>query len=929
MPTCVLIDGHSEAYRAFYAMGDSGLSVRTTGEPTGAIFGFLRQLLLVLRQRQPDFLIVAFDPSRTFREELFGPYKATRAKMPEELYRQIKRIQQILDAMNVCYRTVDGYEADDVIGTLAARAEAEGMEVLIKTGDRDLFQLATRKTRVLYTSRGGDREYDALAVKERFGVEAEQFIQMKALQGDTSDNIPGVPGVGEKSAVKLLQQFGSIQQIFDHIEEVRGPKLRQNLLAHQSQVEVNLQLVRIVQDMEIALDWETTRPNRPDRSAVTQLLTELDLNSARALFEEQFRPPDLFATPLLDGAGTLEAEHEQRTAGYQCIQTSTDLQALVDQMAEAEVLAFDFESDSTDPLTTQAVGLAVSCAEGQAAYLPVAHRQGEQLPWEDICLALQPFFTDETRIKVAHNAKFDLLIARRLGLEPTGPLHDTMIMAWVTDPGRRRLGLKDLAQEELGCSMQPLKDLIGTGRHQVTMDQVAIQAVAPYAGDDAAQTWDLFRHFRAILEHQDLWSLYLDIEQPLIRLLADIETQGVRLDRSYLLALQAEFAGRLKVLTRQMYELVGREFNLRSSQQLGQALFDPEGLNLPTKGLKRTKSGGYSTAAGVLEDLAMRATGLDERQNNALQTILQYRQLHKLQSTYVDNLLVLMRTDSQRVHTSFNQAGAATGRMSSNNPNLQNIPIRTEEGRRLRRAFVAPEGCCLLAADYNQIELRVLAHAADEPNLIWAFEEDQDIHAITAAELFEVPLREVSREQRGLAKTINFATIYGVSAFGLSSRTEMSRTEAEEFLDRYFMTYPKVEQYIQETLAQVSRQGFVETLTGRKRQFPELQSGKLPPHRRQAIERAAINAPIQGGAADIIKVAMIELDRELTTRSLQSSMILQVHDELVLEVPYAEQQIVAGLTQQTMEGAFKLKVPLKVDVEAGSNWRDLQPITIV
>ncbi len=926
MKTCVLIDGHSEAYRAFYAMSRSGLAART-GEPTGAVYGFLRQLFLVLRNWQPDFLIVAFDPKRTFREDLFQAYKATRARMPDELYQQIERIRQILEALHICYLTVDGYEADDVIGTLAAQGEAEGMQVLIKTGDRDLFQLATRHVRVLYTSPRGDEEYDVTAVEQRFGVAAEQFIQMKALQGDSSDNIPGVPGVGEKSAVKLLRQFGSIQQMFACIDEVRGPKLRQNLLACQDQVAINLELVRIVRDMDIAIDWETTRPYHPDRQAVTKLLRELDLDSTLELFHEQFMQPDLFTDPHQAGIETVETERARRTAGYWCIQTQTDLARLIVQLASAQVLAFDFETDSKDPLTTETVGLALGWAQGQAAYLPMAHRHGAQLPWTDLHQALQPFFADATRIKVAHNAKFDLLLARRLGLEPAGPLHDSMLMAWVLDPGRRRLGLKDLALQELGCSMQPIKDLIGTGRQQITMREVAIEQAAPYASDDAAQTWALYELFHDRLQAQGLWSLYVDIEQPLIRLLADIETRGVMLDRDYLLALQQEFTTRLAELTQRMHALAGREFNLRSPQQLGQVLFDPDGLGLPAKGIKRTKAGGYSTAAGVLEDLALRVKDLTERQNEALQTILLYRQLHKLQSTYVDSLLMQMRTDSRRVHTSFNQAGAATGRMSSNNPNLQNIPVRTDEGRRIRRAFIAPAGHVLVAADYNQIELRVLAHTSGDPRLVQAFASDQDIHAITAAELFAVPLSQVSREQRGLAKTINFATIYGVSAFGLSSRTEMTRTEAEEFLDRYFMTYPKVEQYIQDTLAQVATHGYVETLTGRKRLFPELQSASLPQQQRSAIERAAINAPIQGGAADIIKVAMIDLARELADRGLQSAMILQVHDELVLEAPLAEQETVSELARRTMERAFRLRVPLKVDVEAGTNWRDLQPVT--
>jgi len=501
-----------------------------------------------------------------------------------------------------------------------------------------------------------------------------------------------------------------------------------------------------------------------------------------------------------------------------------------------------------------------------------------------------------------------------------------MIMAWVLDPSRRHLGLKPLALSESGVSMRPIQDLIGTGRKQITMSQVPIENAAPYASDDAAQTFALFEKFRSALQEAGLWDLYTDLELPLIPILADMETRGLTVDREYLSELQQEFEERLADLANHMYDIVGREFSLRSTYQLSDALFGAEDLALPTKGLKKLKKGGYSTAAGVLENLAARATDLDVRQQAALTTILQFRQLDKLKSTYVESLLESCDPETAKVHTSFHQTGAATGRMSSSNPNLQNIPIRTEEGRRIRRAFVAAPGNVLVAADYSQIELRVLAHLTDEPGLLRAFEDDQDIHAITASELFGIPLQEVNAEQRSLAKTINFATIYGVTKFGLSARTEMSLVEAEDFLNRYFRTYPQVEQFIRSTVAQVTEHGYVQTITGRTRLFNELRHKKLPGPQRASLERAAINAPVQGSAADILKMAMRDLDGAIKNTRATGWMVVQVHDELILETPEAEMLPLAILTRQYMEAAFRLKVPLKVDVQYGFNWRELAPM---
>ncbi len=930
MKTCILIDGHYEAYRAYFAMLQAGLTARQTGEPTGAIFEFLRQLFSLVRDYRPDYLVVAFDPDHTFRHERYPDYKATRERMPEELHSQIGHIQTLLREMGVCLVTQDGYEADDVIGTLSRRAAAADMKVFVRTGDRDLFQLATDQITIVYGASGryaaGDREYDGAAVQSRFGVTTEQFIQMKALQGDSSDNIPGVPKVGEKTAVKLLQQFGSIEGIFQHLDQVKGPKLRDNLQASQAQLELNLDLVRIVCDLDFPFEWTQAQPFAPDQAAVARHLSKLGLNSTLVAFHELLEEHEeaLSTSILSDEARATRLS--QRTERYRTVRTSDALQALRQELAACPLLAFDFESTSANPVTAQLVGISVSWGSGTGAYIPVGHQFGSQLPWAEVQAALAPVMAHPERAKVAHNAKFDLLLARRHGLTVQGTLHDTMIMAWVLDPSRRHLGLKALALSELGVFMQPIQDLIGTGRKQITMRQVAIDQAAPYASDDAAQTFELFTKFRSELQETGLWALYVDLELPLIPILADMEIQGLTVDRNYLGVLKQEFEARLTDLAHHMYDLVGREFSLRSPYQLSDALFGADGLALPTQGLKKLKKGGYSTAAGVLENLAARVMELDPRQEEALMTILQFRQLDKLQGTYVESLLELCDPETHKVHTSFHQTGAATGRMSSANPNLQNIPIRTEEGRRIRRAFVAAPGHILVAADYNQIELRVLAHLADEPGLIQAFADGQDIHAITAAELFDMPLSEVDSKRRNLAKTINFATIYGVTKFGLSSRTEMNLEEAEDFLNRYFQTYPRVEQFIKSLVGQVTTHGYVETITGRKRLFPELQNRKLPGPQRAQLERAAINAPVQGSAADILKMAMRDLDLALKHSQVTGWMTVQVHDELILETPEAEMWPLARLTRQAMEKAFRLKVPLKVDVEYGSNWQELTPV---
>jgi DNA polymerase I len=608
---------------------------------------------------------------------------------------------------------------------------------------------------------------------------------------------------------------------------------------------------------------------------------------------------------------------------YDTVQTTVELDALVAALQKAELISFDVETTSTDAMQAALVGLGICWAPGEAVYIPVSHNEGEQLPWETVREAIQPFFANPAIPKVAHNGKYDLTVCLRYGLEINGPIHDTMVMAWVLDPGSHSLGLKAQAATLLDWHMTEITQLIGSGRKQITIDAVTIPQAAAYCGADVDATIRIYAILNEKLHDTGMWELYEKIELPLLPVLTDMEMTGVLLDLHHLSQMSGRFAERLHALEQELFKLVGHSFNLRSTQQLSQVLFDE--LKFATKGMKRTASGHYSTAVGTLEQLIANSEDLTEQQRDVLLIIMEQRQLEKLRGTYVDALPMLVNPATGRVHTSFNQAGAVTGRMSSSNPNLQNIPIRTELGRDIRRAFIAPQGWNLISADYSQVELRILAHVTNEQGLVEAFQADQDIHAATGARLFNVPIEQVDRAQRGLAKTINFATIYGVSEFGLSSRTEMSHQEARHFLKQYFVTYPKIREYIDNTIRQVNQEGYVETLLGRKRFFPELLNQRLPYNQRQAVERAAVNAPIQGAAADIMKLAMIQLHDELEKGGYKTRMLMQVHDELVLEAPDEEAQEIVNLVCKVMESAYELNVPLKVDVEIGPDWYNQEP----
>ena len=942
MSTFLLIDGHSQAYRAFFGVKTPLVTAR--GEMTTAVFGFIRKLFSVLREYQPDGVAVAFDKGDTWRHEEFAEYKATRDAMPDDMRSQMDRIEQILGALRIPVITLDNYEADDVLGALARQAAADEHDVLILTGDRDMFQLVSDRVRILYTSGGPSPTTSAYGVAEvakRYGgLNPQQFLEMKALAGDSSDNIPGAPGVGEKTAIRYLKQYGSLDGLYAHIDEVRGPKTQQNLRQAEEDVRRNKRLMTIVCDLDIAFDAERFRLAEYDSGAVRRIFEELEFRSLQRELDllggtgpaagEDGKPqlqtglfPDLEAAATAAPLRPIASVKEEHP--YDCIQTERDLTRLLQALDKANILSFDVETTGADPMTADLVGLGIAWAKGEGCYIPIGHEQGEQLPWERVRKALQPCFARADLPKVAHNGKYDLVVCRRHELEVHGPIHDTMTAAWLLDSASHALGLKSQAEKELGWTMTAIDALIGSGRNQISIAQVDIETVTAYCGADVDATIQLWDALAPRLREENMWPLYQNIELPLLPVLADMEMAGIRVNTAFLADLSAKLAARLQQIERRLKEIVGRDFNLRSTKQLSTVMFEEMGF--PANGLKKTRTGFVSTAVGELEKLRTAAAELSSEQSEFLDLLFEQRQLEKLRGTYVDALGELVHDRTGRIHTSYNQTGSSTGRLSSSNPNLQNIPIRTEQGREIRRAFEASDGHLLLAADYSQIELRILAHVVQEEPLLAAFRQDQDIHAVTASRLFDAPLDQVSYSQRGLGKTINFATIYGVSAFGLSSRTDMAPAEAQEYLDQYFATYPKVRQYIDETIHQANTDRYVETLLGRRRYFRELKE-RLPFNQRQALERQAINAPIQGTAADITKIAMSRLHQRLRSEGLQTRMLLQVHDELVLEVPHGELDTVAPLVRDVMESAFALDVPLQVEIEAGPNWYEMEELPL-
>ena len=902
----VLVDGHGLAFRAFYAVPPS--LATSSGELTNATFGFTSMLLDVLRAHEPDYVLVSFDVGATFRHEQFEEYKAHRRPMPEELKPQIDRMRDVLRALNIPIYEAEGFEADDVIGTLSRQADESGIEALIITGDSDLLQLVAEHVRVVLPGgqRFGDyRIFDPAAVTERYGFGPDRVIDYKALVGDKSDNIPGVPGVGDKTAKQLISQFETFGEIFERAEEIEQARARNAIIKNEEIAMQSRELVTIVRDVPIDLDLDGCTVHDYDRAAAVKIFQDLEFRSLLAKLPgdeaEVSAVSENGVTPFSDGVAVV---------------TPDDLKRLAREIQDAPKIAVDVETDGLDPQQCNLVGIAIATAEEKGYYIPINHIDSELASGEDVDRIIRPALEEHGNV-IAHNGKFDLAVLQRHGFEDLDIAGDTMLSAYVLS--ENSVGLKDLAFNRLGLQMTPITDLIGTGRKQITMDQVPAADVVPYASADVEATMRLDPLLSAEVEERDQEDLLHQIEVPLIPVLARMERAGIALDVEMLEELSVQLEAQIGEIQADIYSAVGHEFNINSPKQLGEILFDEIGLPPGRK----TKTG-YSVAQPVLEGL--------RGAHDAVDLVLEYRQLTKLKSTYVDSLPAQVNPATGRIHTSYNQTIAATGRLSSTDPNLQNIPVRTELGRQVRRAFIADnrpgsrtfdEPSVLFGVDYSQMELRLMAHYSQDEALVEAFRNGQDIHATTAAEVFGVPLDEVTANQRSTAKVVNFGIMYGMQPWGLARDTGMSQTEAREFIDRYKERFSGVDAFIEETIGATERNGYASTLYGRRRYLPDiLTSGPA----RQAAERAAINLPIQGSAADIMKLAMLDVDRKLRSDRFKSLMLLQVHDELIFEAPESEVGRLRDLVVESMMGVAELSVPLEVEPKLGPNWEEMSPL---
>ncbi len=911
-PLLVLFDGNAIVHRAYHAFGPTKfrpgmpLTVSKTGEVVSAVYGFALMLLKVLNELKPTHFAIAFDKAGpTFRHEMFDDYKAQRPPTPDDLINQFGRVKQVVEAFHIPLFELDKYEADDVLGTLSKQAADKGVDTVIVTGDADTMQLVAPHVKVLYPKAGkafsDTALFDAAMVKEKFGVGPEYVADYKALVGDPSDNIPGVPGIGEKTAVKLIQQFGGVEDIYKHLDEVEPAKVKDILTKNKDIAFQSKTLATIVTDTPIKLNLDECHVGKFDRQKAVELFRELEFNSL------------LPKLPVSDGDKAVLSEARQHPApacDYCVVATTEDLDKLVKQLITTKAFAFDTETTGLNSLDTQLVGISIAVEEGKAYYIPVGHMVLDavtQLPLKQVIEKLKPIFEDEKIAKQAHNAKFDMEVLGESGINVNGLTTDTMISAHLV--GEKSLGLKALAFNKLGIEMTPIDNLIGTGAKQISMDKVNIKEAADYAAADADMTLRLAVVFDKELEKLGLMRLYQDVEMPLIPVLMEMERNGVLVDVAILKEMSLALGGQIAGLEEKIYSEAGEEFNINSPLQLGKILF--EKLHIPAA---RKSGGKYSTEASILETLA--------ESFPIAKDILEYRQYSKVKSTYIDTLPELVNPKTGRIHTSFNQTRTSTGRLSSSDPNMQNIPVRGELGGQVRQAFIAKAGYSLLAGDYSQIDLRALAHLSGDEALVSAFRNDEDIHSATAQLLFGVKKEEVTKDMRRFAKTVNFGVIYGMSEYGLEQATELSREEASKFIKAYFEKYPGVTKYLNDTKEKARRDGYVETLLGRRRYIPDINSANKQV--REAAERMAINMPVQGTSADIIKVAMINLFREMVKKRLGSKMLLQVHDELVFEVPDDELKEMRKLVAEIMESAVKLNVPIKVDTKVGKNWGEMK-----
>ncbi len=925
-PKLVLIDGHALAYRMFYALPLEAFTTRD-GEPTNATYGFARTIIeRLLVDRPPEYFAVSFDLGRTFRDDMFEEYKGTREKMPDELRVQIERIKEVVNAFNIPILELEGYEADDVLGTIARQARAQDVQAHIITGDRDLLQLVDDNTAVeLPPSRGSQSHqvYDISDVVNYFGVSPGQVVDWKALVGDNSDNIPGVKGVGQKTATRLLQQYGSLDEIYANVDHIKGA-MGKKVAEGKENAYLSYQLAKIVTDAPITLDLEACKAQDFDKSVVLDIFRDLEFRSlTRQLLE------------ILGDDLQLEGVEQQPLTEAVLVNTRTQLDELVEKLNNADMISFDVETTGLDKMTAEIVGICLAVEPPVGYYIPTGHLAGErqsksgqmslfaneatlaegQLSLDTVLQAIKPAMTNPAIPKVAHNAKFDYTILDIHGLHVSPITFDTMIAEFLANPASKHKGLKDLVRHRLGIEMTPITKLIGTGKNQKTFAEVPVDQATPYGAADADLTLRLVPQLEEEIKQKRLEKI-LKLEMPLVEVLSSMEQVGVKLDKDYFKDISSEFEERLNTLESKIYDIAGTTFNVNSTQQLSDVLF--KRLNLPHEGLKKTKSGHFSTAANVLDDLRK----VDE--TGIISAIVEFRELGKLKSTYIDALPQLVNPETGRIHTSFNQTGAVTGRIASSNPNLQNIPIRTIDGQRIRRGFITDEEWVFLAADYSQVELRILAHISQDAALLNAFHEDQDIHRTTAAAVYSIENDQVTFEQRRFAKAVNFGLIYGMGAYRLARDSDLTLGEAESYINEYFDRFPGIRRYLEGTKEMAREQGYVETLLGRRRYFPIFKmpasgSNRLAMNR---AEREAVNHPVQGTAADIIKIAMLQLHEALA--NFRARMVLQVHDELVLELPEEELEQIKPLVVNIMSNAFQLDVPLKVDASSGQNWLELK-----
>ena len=891
-----LVDGMAIAYRAHFAFIRNPL-LTSDGRHVSAAYGFMKSILKLINDENPDYLAVVFDAKeKTFRHEKYPDYKATREKMPFEMRPQIPWINELLDSMNIPVLTIPGYEADDIIGTLASKVPHNEIDCYLVSGDKDFMQLVNEHI-FLYSPAVGSKEliiYNADEVKKKWGVSPEQIIDLLALMGDSSDNVPGIPGIGEKSAVKLLQSYGSLENVIANAENEKNARIRKGLIENKESGYLSRELVTIKTDVPVKPDLDAFRFSGFNREALKKSLEKLEFYG-------------------LVNELQLGDSHQEVKQNYKIISNQEELKNFFKLLSDKRVFAFDTETDHMDANRAGLVGLSFCFKNGRAYYLPVKFLNKEKELFGDgddldkILKNLKPILENPSVLKIGHNIKYDMLVLKKYGIDTKGPFFDTMIAEYLLNPDMNSYKLDHLALRYLNYRMQPIEELIGDKKsRQITMDKVPLEKTGFYAAEDADITWMLYDILKEKIVKEKLKDVFEKIEVPLIPVLTRMENHGVYVDVNFLEVMQEEVDKEIRTITDKIYSLAGETFNINSPKQLGYILFDK--LKYPV--VKKTKTG-YSTDVTVLETL--------KKDYPLAAKLLEYRMLSKLQSTYIETLPRQVNSRTGRIHTSFNQTVAATGRLSSTDPNFQNIPIRTESGRKIRKAFIAGEkGWKIMAADYSQIELRIMAHLSTDKNLMDAFLHERDVHAHTASLVFGVSVNDVTQEMRRTAKVVNFGIMYGAGAFRISNELDLSRQEASAIIKAYFDQYEGVRNYIETLKEEARKTGCVRTLLGRYRQVPDINSDNR--NLREAAERMAVNMPVQGSAADLIKLAMIKIDMKMLEKNMKSKMILQVHDELVFEVSPDEIQTLSKIVKEEMESAMSLCVPLKVDIGIGDSW---------